>query len=155
MKYAHLKVTIAVAAAIMIGAIMAPAVIAQSRLLIESHGWIEADRVDVRGPLVLCPTEAAANTGLLAGGTIAPDYSVIGLSTTAALSTSAVTAISNGNRSGQVLTLFNVGANTATIKNSANTVMGADVALDSADALTLIYISGTGWVASGLRDNSP
>lgn len=79
------------------------------------------------------------------GMTLEPYRPFVVLTAAGAVSTSATTAISDGWNDGQIVTYINGGSNAITVKNAANTLIGADLALGQYDTLT-VYWDGYNWI---------
>lgn len=86
------------------------------------------------------------------GATIFPYRAFVSLTAAGAVSTSATTAIADGWNDGQILTVINSGANAITVKNTANTILGADVVLGKYDTLSCWW-DGDNWIRYANADN--
>ena len=89
-----------------------------------------------------------------AGETITPTGTYQPLTSAAAVTTSAVTAIADGAVNGQLLILANENiTDTIIIKNGANTHLSGDITLGNDDTLTLMW-DGADWLGIATMDNS-
>jgi hypothetical protein len=97
-------------------------------------------------------TPASATETIAADGVIHPTRPFVKITAASPVTGSTITAIADGWNSGQILTVLNVGTNAITVKNNANTKIGADLALAQNDSLS-VWWNGTDWVRYASADN--
>lgn len=85
--------------------------------------------------------------------TIPADHTLYRISSDDPVTSDATTAVATPSRANQIMLLVNNGSQNITIKDEANTDLGADAVLGPNDILLLIW-NGVDWLKGFLQDNS-